>query len=317
MSLSKLHVKSSETPIPQLELFSVPTTQMSLKSGRYIPYNGLDNSKKNNPIGGGGTIVFDMGTTNNFRDFNDSRLHLQIRIINHDGTKLGPDQVAAFVNYPIRSIFSHIEVEVGGNVITFNNGTDSFKSLIIQLLSENRDGKETRLQCGGYYKDDAGLHDSIDIDGAKVNSGFLKRFNLCKESKVVDLIGEIQTDFFATGRYVPGELKVKLTLTRNKDSFCIMGDRNDYQIEIVSAVFYVRELDVSSSIQMARQDAWNSQPLRFPIKKIETKSFTVVPNMPYIKVDIGNGNDSHLPKFLAIMLVEKIAYHPYNSIAGL
>jgi hypothetical protein len=68
---------------------------------------------------------------------------------------------------------------------------------------------------------------------------------------------------------------------------------------------------------MARQDAWNSQPLRFPIKKIETKSFTVVPNMPYIKVDIGNGNDSHLPKFLAIMLVEKIAYHPYNSIAGL
>ena len=60
MSLSKLHVKSSETPIPQLELFSVQTTQMSLKSGRDIPYNGLDNSKKNNPIGGGGTIVFDM-----------------------------------------------------------------------------------------------------------------------------------------------------------------------------------------------------------------------------------------------------------------
>jgi hypothetical protein len=99
---------------------------MSLKSGRFIPYNGLDNSKKNNQIGGGGTIVFDMGRTNNFRDFNDSRLHLQIRIINHDGTKIGADQVAAFVNYPIASIFSHIEVEVGGNVITFNNGTDSF-----------------------------------------------------------------------------------------------------------------------------------------------------------------------------------------------
>jgi hypothetical protein len=43
MSLSKLHVKYSETPFPQLELFSVPPTQMSLRSGRYIPYNGLDN----------------------------------------------------------------------------------------------------------------------------------------------------------------------------------------------------------------------------------------------------------------------------------
>jgi hypothetical protein len=47
-------------------------------------------------------------------------------------------------------MFSHIEVEVGGNVLTFNKGTDSFKSLIIQLLSENQDGKESRLQCGGY-----------------------------------------------------------------------------------------------------------------------------------------------------------------------
>jgi hypothetical protein len=75
----------------------------------------------------------------------------------------------------------------------------------------------------------------------------------------------------------------------------------------VSAVFYVRELDVSSSIQIAIQDAWNSQPLRYPIKKIETKSFTVMPNMPNVKVDIGDGNDSHLPKFLAIMFEENMA----------
>jgi len=91
---------------------------MSLRSGRFIPYNGLDNCKKNNPIGGGGTIVFDMGTTNNDRDFNNSRLHLQIRIVNQDGTKLGADQVAAFANYPIGTLFSHIEVELGENVLT-------------------------------------------------------------------------------------------------------------------------------------------------------------------------------------------------------
>ena len=75
----------------------------------------------------------------------------------------------------------------------------------------------------GTIVDTAGLHESMAIEKERIISGFLSRYKLCKESQVVDLVGEIQTDFFATGRYVPGEFKVKLTLTRSRDSFCLMG----------------------------------------------------------------------------------------------
>ena len=54
-------------------------------------------------------------------------------------------------------------------------------------------------------------------------------------------------------------------------------------LEIISAIFYEREVDVSPAIQMAIQDVWMSQPLRYPIKKVETRSFSILPNIPISK----------------------------------
>jgi hypothetical protein len=317
MSISILHPKSVETQIPQLDLFAVNPTQMSVKSGRYVPYTA---KISNSNISGGGSVIFDLDVTNNFRDYNDSKLHLQCKIINADGTNLAENQVAAFVNNPISSLFQNIEIDINGNVITKNNGTDAYRCYIQQKLSQNQDSKETRLTCSGYYEDDPGLFDSIDLNENNnlVNSGFRKRFSLCKESSIADLIGDVQADFFATGKYVPGELKTKLTLTRAKDSFCIMGDKKDYKVEIVQAIFYLREVEVSGSIKMEILDNWIKEPLRYPIKKTETRYFPINPNTPSIEIDIGNGDDSHLPKLLAVMFVDKNAFvgsydkNPFN-----
>ena len=263
MSISILHPKSTETQIPQLDLFAVFPTQMSVKSGRYVPYTA---KISNSNISGGGSLIFDLDVTNNFRDYNDSKLHLQ-------------------------------------------------------KLSQSQDSKETRLSSSGYFEDQPGVFDSIELKNDRqnhVNSGFVKRYTLCRDSAIVDLIGDIQADFFATGKYVPGELKTKLTLTRSKDSFCIMGDKKDYKVEIVQAIFYLREVEVSGSIKMEILDNWIKEPLRYPIKKTETRYFPINPNTPSIEIDIGNGDDSHLPKFFAVMFVDKNAFvgsydkNPFN-----
>ena len=228
MSISILHPKSTETQIPQLDLFAVFPTQMSVKSGRYVPYTA---KISNSNISGGGSLIFDLDVTNNFRDYNDSKLHLQCKIVNADGSNLVENQVAAFINYPIATLFQNIEIDINGNVITKNNGTDAYRCYIQQKLSQSQDSKETRLSSSGYFEDQPGVFDSIELKNDRqnhVNSGFVKRYTLCRDSAIVDLIGDIQADFFATGKYVPGELKTKLTLTRSKDSFCIMGDKKDY-----------------------------------------------------------------------------------------
>jgi hypothetical protein len=54
-------------------------------------------------------------------------------------------------------------------------------------------------------------------------------------------------------------------------------------------------------------DNWIKEPLRFPIKKTETRYFPIYPNTPSIEIDIGNGDESHLPKLLAVMFVDKNA----------
>ncbi len=72
MSISILHPKSVETQIPQLDLFEVNPTQMSVKSGRYVTYTA---KISNSNISGEGSLIFDLDVTNNFRDYNDSKLH--------------------------------------------------------------------------------------------------------------------------------------------------------------------------------------------------------------------------------------------------
>jgi hypothetical protein len=117
---------------------------MSVKSGRYVPYTA---KISNSNISGGGSLIFDLDVTNNFRDYNDSKLHLQSKILNADGTNLAENQVAAFINNPISSLFQNIDIDINGNVITKNNGTDAYRCYIQQKLSQNQDSKETRLTC--------------------------------------------------------------------------------------------------------------------------------------------------------------------------
>ncbi len=40
----------------------------------------------------------------------------------------------------------------------------------------------------------------------------------------------------------------------------IMGDKKDYKVEIVQAVFYLREVEVSGSIKMEFLDNWIKEP---------------------------------------------------------
>ncbi len=42
----------------------------------------------NSNISGGGSLIFDIDVTNNFRDYNDSELHSQSKIFNANGTNL-------------------------------------------------------------------------------------------------------------------------------------------------------------------------------------------------------------------------------------
>ena len=78
MSISILHPKSTETQIPQLDLFAVFPTQMSVKSGRYVPYTA---KISNSNISGGGSLIFDLDVTNNFRDYNDSKYTYNVKLI--------------------------------------------------------------------------------------------------------------------------------------------------------------------------------------------------------------------------------------------
>ncbi len=81
-------------------------------------------------------------------------------------------------------------------------------------------------------------------EGENVNKGFVKRHEIIKGSKVFDMYWW-HTDLFAQERFLTGDIKVKLRLSRSKDSFCIIGDKNtNYVTNITNAILYVRKVNL-------------------------------------------------------------------------
>ena len=76
----------------------------------------------------------------------------------------------------------------------------------------------------------------------------------------MDMIDRIHSDIFFQDRYMLNEVNVKVRLVRNKDLFCRMsGEANpSYKFKLISAVLFVRKVQLSSSVFLAHAKALES-----------------------------------------------------------
>ena len=79
------------------------------------------------------------------------------------------------VNVFLHSLFSQVDMTLNGTVVTAANNMYPYRSYIETLLSYGSDAKRSQLTSELFYKDDAGRFDTLEMDGANANSGFVKR----------------------------------------------------------------------------------------------------------------------------------------------
>ena len=320
--MSLIHADSAECGISQLDLFNVPPTQISLRSGRYNEYKPLGSldqlrtSSSTKPA----DLEFKLEKTNVYRDFRNSALYLQVQILKSDGTKLkkgtdNKDPAVALINLAGNTIFQQTDIYMNKVLITQSTNTTPYRTYIEHQLCYNQDAKESQLTSFGYSKDLAGLFDSTALTGTAANTGFVYRQNLSKDSKIVELTGIINCDLFNQARYIPGHIPIDIKLTRASDAFCLIADADEYMLNIKSAVFIVREIALEENCIRAHQRLLQTHPYKFPIKKVETKSFNVTPDCFEFEI---NSISSRVPNFMAVAFVDGNAYsgsmkkNPFN-----
>ncbi|GBM15806.1 hypothetical protein AVEN_262956-1 [Araneus ventricosus] len=172
------------------------------------------------------------GSGEHYLDLAHTLLHLQVKIKKKNGTAIGnPDQVAP-INYLLHTLFSECSVTLNDKQVS-SQANYAYRCIFDALLSP-RAVQESMLTSGLFYKDVASKHDSVELAnvGDNANSGYQTRYNICKDSKLMDMIGPLHFDLGNQSKCLINSVNLRIKLERNNDSFALMSSTQDFRVVI-------------------------------------------------------------------------------------
>lgn len=266
--MSFLHNNSCECIKSELDLFALPATQTSIENGQWIYYKPISSLSDDGPI------EFQIpGTGDDYIDLSHTLLHIKAKIVNQDLTPLLSTTTVAPVNNWLHSLFSQLDVYLNQKLVSPPNNTYGYRAYIETLLNYAPHAKQSHLTCGIWYEDTAGNMNSTDDS----NKGFMKRHNLVKESKEVEMIGHLHGDIFNQEKFLINGVEMSVKLVRSRDAFNLMCSSSDVKLKvcIVDATLMVRKARINPSVLLAHQKVLATTTAKYPITRAEVKVLTI------------------------------------------
>ena len=343
--MSYLHPYSKRCEKSEVDLFSVPPTQLSLEKGRWIDYRPL--SSVENPDS---AINFLIAGTDEYLDLSKTILVVEGKITKEDGKPIsGSEQSSvAPVNNFLHSLFKQVDVYLNGKQVTPAMGTYAYRSYIETLLNYDVSAKESQLSSALYFKDTAGEMDevgalpksksiayvtasngshtdtmetvSITIPGTG-NQGFANRQKFILNGNQFVLSGPIFSDVFMSDRLLLNMLNLKVVLNRSSNAFCLMdknttGNEVKPKVKLTDVVLKIRKVKVNQAVSEATEHILKQTPALYPVRRVECKVLAIPANLPDVRKD--NIFSGIIPKTFVFGLVNVNASNgvydknPYN-----
>ena len=343
--MSYVHPYSKRCEKSEIDLFSVPPTQLSLEKGRWIDYRPL--SSVENPDS---AITFLIAGTDEYIDLSKTILYVEGKVTPGDGGDLsgGTQANVAPVNNFLHSLFKQVDVYLNGKQVTPAMGTYAYRAYMETLLNYDVSAKKSQLSSALYFKDTAGEMDSNGaLPGSKTityveadtgdgsspaktvsipvpgtgNQGFAKRREYIKDSKTFALSGPIFSDVFMSERLLLNMLNLKVVLNRSSNAFCLMDKNSDNakinpKVKLTDVVLKIRKVKVDQTVSDATELILKQTPALYPIRRVECKALTIPPSLPSVRKD--NIFSGIIPKSFVFGLVDAGSYsgennkNPYN-----
>ena len=341
--MSYVHPYSKRCEKSEVDLFSVPPTQLSLEKGRWIDYRPISSVQNNDS-----PITFMIAGTDEYIDLSKTILMVKGKIKAGDGNELGSGQAdVAPVNNFLHSLIKQVDVYMNGKQVTPAMDTYAYRSYIETLLNYDVSAKKSQLSSALYFKDTPGKMDGSgalpfkskitykvpDSSGAPTgnwltatilepgtgNQGFAKRHEFIKDSKEFVLSGPIFSDVFMGDRLLLNMLDLKVVLNRSPNTFCLMETGSgsiNLKVELMDVVLKIRKVKVDQTVGDATELILKQTPALYPIRRVECKALTIPGGLSTVRKD--NIFSGIIPKSFIMGLVDINAYNgaygknPYN-----
>jgi hypothetical protein len=289
--MSFLHKQSYECSKTELDLFEVPPTQVSFEAARiveYYPISVIDNG----PI-----EFFISGSSDEYIDLSQTFLYIKAKV---EGTGNGKSHSPA--NNLLHAMFQQVDVSLNETLVTASVNTYPYRAMMETLLNYGSDAKDSHCTASLFYKDTAEKMNSYD----GTNPGGQIRSKIAALNTNFDMYGRLHVDLFFQDRLLINNVNVRVKLHRSKNAFCFVSDGTP-ALRILSAMLHVRKVRVNPKIMLAHAAVLEKTTIKYPIKRVETKTFTISSGVASITLD--NVSLGPLPKKIVFALVTSKAYN--------
>ncbi len=300
----------------ELDLFSVPPTQVVIESSNWVPVFAKNSIKEDSQ----GPFEFTLERDFEYLDLSNSYMHIQLSITKAAGTNIAEQDPPAddapipaarkYEAVPINNIgssmFKTLKVFFNSRLVYDSGPTYALRSYIEDTLNYSTLTKNTMLQSAGYFPDTFLLFDSM------TNKGYQQRGKMADKSRKFDILAPIHADCFSHDRLLLSNMQVRLEAYKNPDAYCIQSlaiDNNpeQYKLKIHNMTWLVRKVQLLSSMSLALEARLAKQVARYPIRRVTCRDFHINGNIRTVsQLQLSQGQ---LPRRIVLGMLDVDSFH--------
>lgn len=281
----------------QLDLFEKPLLQAGILGANYYQY------KPTTSIADSTQLEFRIpGTGDFYIDLSKTLFSIQVKIVKEDNTSFEDTEAITPINGLFDSLFSDIKTEFNQKPVSDSKNLYHYKCYFENLVNFNETAKKTHLSAKLWVQDEPGKHD----DGA--NKALLKRFEMTKGSKLVDMAGKIHVDVLNTDKFLLNEVGMRFLFVKNKSEIILQknADVAGGKVKILDASLWIRKVKISPSLLIAHSNTLNKFAAQYPYKRVEMLNHTIPQGTQQYTLE--NLFLGHLPSRIILAMVSHKAF---------
>ena len=181
--------------------------------------------------------------------------------------RMGDNDECSIINNFANSLWELVNVTVADrtNLMQSMRNSYAYQTFFDYCLNSDKN-REDYLFCTQAFKLDTGKTrsdvETMVFQGSEIkNSGAAARAQRVANSKLVTVSSKLHCPLFTTSKSLPSNMKVRVSLSKNKDSFLLMSSSNEFKVKIESVhlnVTYIKPREVFLSMieeRLQRQPA--------------------------------------------------------------
>lgn len=205
-----------------------------------------------------------------FLDSSNIKLHIKGKVVKSDNKVLTDTDIVTPTNNFASSLFSHVEVDINGTLITNTSTSYPYKCYFENLINLDKETIRTKGQLQGFFGTplDEGVNDVYDPKNGECLSVAKYLYGYAKNSKPLNLLVPLHLDLSRCGKLLPNLSQVRIKLNRNKPEFYLNYDASKgsykYKIDKITLMFTKYKLGDDILMKYAKEIEQQSFSFKFP-----------------------------------------------------